>query len=189
MKTVTIEATGTSPLLMHSDKLANPLHPSTKKHKKMTSNKRKTDEDHEAIMLSEWIASLYYDDAVGVHIPAMCLEACLRESAKLRKLGKQFQRGMMVMEDKIKLQYDGPKDIEKLKKDMRFMDVRSVKVQRAKLMRCRPIFNDWSFSCEVAYDESQINDDDMVNVANDAGRLIGLLDYRPRFGRFEVEIK
>ena len=56
METLNVRITGTSPLMMHSDKFANPLLPETKAHKALTAKRKKTDEDHEAIAKSELAA-------------------------------------------------------------------------------------------------------------------------------------
>lgn len=48
--------------MMHSDKLANPLHPATKAHRELTSKRKKVDDDHVAIARSEFIAGVYFDE-------------------------------------------------------------------------------------------------------------------------------
>lgn len=42
MELLTLSIKGTSPLMMHSDKLANPLHPATKAHRELTSKRKKS---------------------------------------------------------------------------------------------------------------------------------------------------
>ena len=179
---------GTSPLLMHSPRYSNPLDPLTKKHKELTSKRKKTDEDQMAIMHSEWLGSLYLDDKGRVVIPGTILEAAMRESGKLDKKGKQIQRGVTVVEDKCPLIYDGPKDIEKLWENEQFRDVRGVRVQQSKIMRCRPCFKDWEVEFSVAYDARQINRSDLISIMDNCGDFIGLCDHRPKFGRFTCEV-
>lgn len=175
-------------MLMHSDRFANPLDPMTKAHKSLTSKRKKTDSDHEDIAKSEWLGALYFDKKLGIHIPGQNIDACLIGGAKLRKQGTNIKRAAMVVEDMVKLEYVGPKDPEKLFEDTRFVDVRGVKVGTAKLMRCRPKFIEWSMSFSVSLDTELLNVDEFVEIARDAGRLIGLGDYRPRFGKFSVEV-
>lgn len=186
MQIIEFNIRGISPLLMHSDQLANPLHPATKAHKELTSKRKKTDADHEDIAKSEWLASLYYDEEIGIHIPGQNLDATMVESAKLQKLGKHVKRAAMVVEDRIPLKFKGPKDPLALFEDKRFVDVRGVKVMAAKLMRCRPIFREWELTFNVQLDEEVMNESEIRKIVSDGGRFIGLCDYRPRFGKFEV---
>ena len=69
MKQLKVKITGVSPLLMHSDRFANPLDKATKAHKELTAKRKKTDADHEAIAKSEWLGSLYWRDDIGPFIP------------------------------------------------------------------------------------------------------------------------
>ena len=65
-------------------------------------------------------------------------------------------------------------------------DIRSVKVGTAKVARCRPIFKDWRATFTVLFEESALQRGDLDMSLRDAGSMIGVGDYRPRFGRFEV---
>lgn len=89
MELVTLRITGTSPLMMHSDRLANPLNPATKAHKELTGKRKKTDDDHLAIARSEFIAGAYYDEKLGFYIPGANFDATFLAGAKLQKLGVQ----------------------------------------------------------------------------------------------------
>lgn len=187
MKHLQVKITGISPLLMHSDRFANPLDPATKAHKELTGKRKKTDADHEAIAKSEWMGSLYHDPAVGPYIPGQNLDATLQEAAKLQKLGKKFKQAVMVIEDQVPLIYTGPREPEALFA-AGFLDVRGVKVAMAKLMRCRPKFNQWAAQFTVAFNEDVLNTEEVLKAINDAGSLIGVCDYRPRFGKFTAEV-
>lgn len=187
MKQIKVTITGISPLLMHSDRFANPLDPMTRAHKKLTSNKKKTDEIHEAIAKSEWMGSIYHSDSTGPYIPGQNLDATIQGAARLNKLGVKFKQAAMVLEDKVVLLYKGPRDKEALF-DAGFADVRGVKVGMAKVMRCRPKFNEWSASFTVGFNEDVLNEEEVVQAIHDGGMLIGTCDYRPRFGKFTAVI-
>lgn len=186
METLNIRITGTSPLLMHSDKFANPLNPDTKAHKELTGKRKKTDDDHEAIAKSEFIGGLYYSKSDGVYIPAQNFDATFLGGAKLQKMGTNWKRGAVVVTDKCILEYDGPKTPEKLWQDAKFVDCRGVKVGMAKIMRYRPIFMSWSTELQVAINPDVMDVREAKKAIEDAGKLIGVCEYRPRFGRFEV---
>jgi hypothetical protein len=188
MQQLKVTIKGLSPLLMHADRLANPLDPVTKAHKAMTVKPKKTDSEHEAIAKSEWLASLYYRDGVGVYIPGQNIDACLKDAAKMQKLGKKFTQAVMVLEDEVPLQYKGPKKPDALFEEG-FVDVRGVKVSQAKVMRYRPKFNEWGAAFTVAFNDDLVNLDALRRAIADAGSLIGLCDYRPRFGKFTAEVQ
>lgn len=186
MELLSLKITGVSPLMMHSDKLANPLDPVTKAHKELTSVRKKSDELHEAIAKSEFIAGSYWTEQDGFYIPGANFDATFWGGAKLSKLGVHWKRGAMVMTDKAKLLFDGPATPEELWEDRRFVDCRGVKVGQAKLMRYRPVFLEWATRLEVAINPDVLDTKEVKKAIDDAGALIGVCEYRPRFGRFGV---
>ena len=188
MESIKVKLTGLSPMMMHSDRYSNPLDPMTKAHKELTGKRKKTDEDHEMILHSEWNGSLYFDDKLGPYVPGINVESMLMEAAKMQKLGKKFKSAIMVLEDRIKVEYQGPRDRKKMFADQRFVDCRSVKVQQARLQRCRPIFHEWELNFTLNFDQSVIDLRDVSKALSDAGQLVGLGDFRPRFGKFAAEI-
>ncbi|WP_306537270.1 hypothetical protein [Geobacter sp.] len=189
MEAIKVKITGIAPLLMHSARSINPLDATVQGHKELTGKRKKDDSDHRAIALSEWHLSLYHDDEHGVYLPGENLEAAIIEAAKLVRTGKKFlQGGVMVREKRLPLQYDGPKDPEELVLQPRFVDLRAVRVQQARVMRCRPIFPEWSCEATVDFNPSTIKRADVVKALIDAGSCIGLGNLRPRYGRFKVEI-
>jgi hypothetical protein len=186
LTTIKVRITGTRPLLMHAAIFADPLNPLTKAHKELTSKRKKTDEDHEAIAKSEWLGGLYIDEQ-GPFIPGVNIEAALVSGGKLSKLGTQLKRSVEIMDEKCHLEYEGPKSAEKLWL-AGFYDARSVKIQTARLVRYRPIFRKWSCVCEIAYDAQTINKEQVIKCLEDGGQYCGVGDYRPKFGRFDVEV-
>ena len=192
MDAMTLKLVGESPILMHSDRFANPLDPRTKAHKALTSKRKKTDEDHESIARSEWMGSLYHDPKLGPYVPTVNVRATLVAGGKLNKLGSAIQRSVLILEDRARLDYKGPREPEKLWETPEFVDARSVVVSNARLMRYRPVFRDWSLQVEVHYAATIINRDELLQCATNAGRFVGLGDFRPEcggmFGRFRVEV-
>lgn len=74
------------------------------------------------------------------------------------------------------------------KKDWDYLDQRRVTVQRAGVTRMRPAFlSGWqaTFDLQVLIPE-YIAPADLLEVISNAGRLVGLADYRPTYGRFQV---
>lgn len=189
MKMLNVTITGTSPLLMHSDRFANPLDPLTKAHKLLTGKRKKTDDDHIAIARSEFIGSCYWRNGVGFYVPGQNLDASLRDGAKLQKLGKAFTRAVQVIENDLVLKEKLPATPDDLWADVDYVDVRGVKVGASKLMRYRPVFRRWSIDATIAIDDRVVDERDVVKALADAGQLVGLGDYRPRFGRFQATVQ
>lgn len=192
MKQVTVSIAGRSPLLMHADTLANPLHPLKKEIAAYTSKRKKTDEDHEMIARLEWTAGMYHDDEVGPYIPGRVIKAALIRAATKTKDGPKVRSGLIVLDDKNRLDYKGPRDFDGLWSSGKHVDMRSVVVQRARTMRCRPVFPEWGATITIAYDESVLDLDDILRFFDTAGQLVGVGDYRPEkggdFGRFDARV-
>lgn len=186
MEHLKIKITGTSPLMMHADTLANPLAAVTKAHKELTSKRKKTDDDHLAIARSEFVAGCYWSAADGFFIPGQNLDATFLGGAKLQKNGVRWKRGALVLENKVKLLHDGPDTPDALWENPAFVDCRGVKVGAAKLMRYRPIFLNWAAELSVTINTEVLDMQEARKAIEDGGALIGTCEYRPRFGRFEV---
>lgn len=179
----TITLTGTAPLLMHNSRLSNPLDPATKALKKVTAKRNKTDEDHEAIARLEFAGGLYLDPDVGPYIPGENIARCLVDGAKLTKMGVKVTRGVFISTDVNPIAYKGPRDEQALW-DAGWRHMASVKVGTSRTMRCRPWFPEWKVQAEGVLDPAVLELDDLAGIADNAGSLIGLGDWRPRFGRF-----
>lgn len=191
---------GIAPALFHSGRTANPLDPIAKEIKRFTSKKKKTDEDLATMAKLEWLAGFYFEkegtfEVKGNEVtiagfgrpnwPSSNIERMLQDAAAKNRLGKQFKAGVTVFDDAF-LIYDGPETIEKLLGDGRFMDTRSAKVQRATVMRTRPIFRNWELKFTVHYQPDVVDVHAIDDAVEIAGKLIGLSDHRPKFGRFQV---
>lgn len=186
MEQLQIRIRGTAPLMMHSDRLANPLLPESKDHKALTGKRKKTDDDHLAIARSEFIAGCYWSSADGLFVPGQNLDATFLAGAKLQKNGVRWKRGALVLENALKLIHDGPKTPEELWESPANVDCRGVKVGTAKIMRYRPIFLEWATEATISFNPDVLDEQEIKKAIEDGGALIGVCEYRPRFGRFEV---
>lgn len=184
-----IKLTGTHTLLMHNAQLSDPLNPFTRRLAEVTSKRKKTEEDHIEMARREWDGGLYYDPEIGPFIPGQNVERALLDSARMNRLGKSIERGVFITTDVIPLDYAGPREIRELRDDASFRHMASVKVGMSRVMRCRPMFREWTLTAEGYLDEEQIELTDLRTIAERAGKLIGLGDWRPRFGRFEATVE
>lgn len=188
---VRLIATGTRPLLIHNVQLASPLNKYAKELKRLNSKRVKTDEDRLEIARVEWEGSLYFDPEVGPYIPGPNVFRSLINGARITKAGKKIERGVVVTELVLPLIYKGPRDLEGLwgNGESEYVDVRTVVVQRAKVDRCRPIFRSWAFEVEVLIDPKVIDLDEFSEVAQNAGVMEGIGDYRLMYGRYDAKVE
>ncbi len=202
-KTFTI--TSLTPMLMHCGQTVDVLNPFAKALKKVSAKRSKTDDDHALMAHIEWWAGLYLDKPANISadlsvsaeagtkivLPAHLLDSVLREGARRSKMGKSAAAGVIVEGDGI-FSHDGPKDLNKLAQDGRFVHRAAVKVGAAKVMRTRPIFTSWSVEFTICFDESIMDLEQIIQSLDNAGKLVGVGDWRPgaprggNFGRFEL---
>jgi hypothetical protein len=187
--TLQFKITGAVPLLLHSGQMADPLNPLAKQMKAVSGKKKKTDADHEEMSRIEFIASLYVDEKGTPCIPGENIEAMLVTYGSSVRQKKHFST--ILSDGTWALEYDGPKSTDGLwSQGARFIDKRAVRVQNARVMRTRPKFRQWSLTFNVSYLPELLNKDAVVLAVETCGRIIGLGDYRPKYGRFHVtEVK
>lgn len=184
-----ITCTGTTPLLMHNARLSNPLDEVAKAMKRISSKRTKTEEDHEELARLEHMGGLYFDSDAGPYLPGQNFERCLVDAARITKSGKKIERGVFVETNVNPVAYRGPRTVEGLWKDDNFRHSASVKIGTNRVTRTRPQFRDWTVDAEGVYDPAVINLEELAEIAGTAGRMIGLGDWRPRFGRFEATVE
>lgn len=188
--------TGVSALLMHNGRLADPLDSYAKELKKLNRPRNKTEEQYEKIERVEYEGSLYFDPEIGIYQPTDNIWACIIHGARKARLGKQAESSILVEgikgngdEASVKLNYKGPNTVQELFANKDFVSRVGIRVQKSRIMRCRPkIPAGWKLRFHVNYDPSVIQEEDVIRAMQDAGALVGLGDWRPRFGRFTVEV-
>lgn len=190
---IRFELTGTTPLLLQSERTANPLEPVVKEIRKYTSKKAKdkTDADHAAVFRLEFEGAFYDGtafDELGPYLPATNIQACVRDAAKHQRKGATVVRSLHVVEEAVKIEYEGPRTIEALWNEQRFVDIRGVRVGRAKVMRCRPIFEEWRAAVTLMYESEMLNRESLIDIVTYAGKYVGLGNFRPTYGRFDANV-
>lgn len=182
-----VQMVGTQPLLMHNVRLADDQSVYTREIGKLTAKRsQKTEEDKKEIDRLSFAGGLYYDDKIGPYLPAENIFRCLMEAGSLTRSGKKIERGLIFGTTRVRLEYDGPRNMESLwgDGDTRWVDRRMVAVQRQRIPRVRPIFPEWSASLGVEIDPAVIDPEEFGDIVVKAGKLIGIGDYRRFYGRF-----
>src|SRR5215831_12973419 len=137
--------TGTSPLLMHNVRLANPDNYWAKEISKITAKRKKTEEDRKEIARLEWLGSLYNDEGRLVY-PITNVRMCFRETAKATRRGKDILRAVNSAHEGLTVPLafnDNEKNPEELWLMEQYRDTTLVAV-RGRTPRTRPIFNPWA---------------------------------------------
>lgn len=178
---IRITLTGTSPLIMHNQRLADPLDAFAKALKVVSGKRIKTDDDHMEMSRLEFEGGLYLDPDFGPYVPGVNIQRSFVEGARLTKRGKDVDRGLLVLDARCPLAYEGVRDVKGLYNDgdPTHVSRMSAKVGQVRVMRTRPIFPEWAVECEAEMDTGQLNFDDLCAIAETAGSLAGIGDYRP----------
>lgn len=190
MKHLKVQWVGTTPLLMHDCKCVNPLHPIATKIKEITSKgKNKTEEDLRLLSDLEFQAGLYWNEQIGVYVPAENIEATICAGARSFRKGQDIQRHVFVTELKIPLDYGENLTLEQLMQNPDYRDVRAVRIKNNRLIRTRPRFERWRLDFVLEYNDVKIDPQIIIRAIDHAGTDVGLCDYRPKYGKFVANIE
>lgn len=186
MKERSYSIRGVAPLVMHNEQLSDPLNKWSRLVAEISKKRKKTEDDLMEMSRREWFGGLYYDDEIGAHVPERCLERMLRDAAAKEKRGKDVQSALIVTEP-AKLVYRGSRKPDEMWESGSFLLRASVGQNGNRIIRSRPIFREWRLFFTVNFDETVLQASDLDRFIEVAGRLVGLLDWRPKHGRFVVE--
>lgn len=167
-----VELTGVRPMLQHSCKA-------------MIDNIDKPAErKKEHIPMEEAEEALYKDAKGNIIVESEAILACLRKVAVNYKIPG---RGKKTFKDFI---YAGvriePFGIPLISKGGWELDLKIVVVNRSRIVRARPRFDDWKLQFNAELVDPIIRGDDLKQFFEDGGKYNGLLDFRPLFGLFEL---
>lgn len=129
--------------------------------------------------------ALYIDDEIGCYIPSKQLRASLVKGAvnfKVKgRMGKTYKdmvnATVEIEPDKIPLD----------KKTFDYNHQEFVKIQRNQILRSRPAFKKgWEAKFTLLVMDDQMQKDILKEIIEYSGKFVGIGDWRPHFGRFEV---
>lgn len=183
---LTYRLTSVAPLIVHNGQLADPLNQFSKQMKKISAKRNKTDADFEQLARLEFQGGLYWSNADGPVLPSDMFDSMALAAAKKFKEGPLAKAGCFCVNTP-RIEYDGPRDREALWDDERFRFVKGVRVGQSRVMRTRPWFQEWSVVVRFNVETNTINPARLDEWLHTAGQIIGLGDWRPQYGRFDVE--
>jgi hypothetical protein len=181
-----VEIAGDGGMVMHNGQTANPLNPYAKAIKQISGKRKKVDADHEAMAEIEWEAGLYLDDDKGVYLPGYVVEACIVNGAKKTKDGQTAKTCLFVDGDAQFFVDSKPVKLDELRGNPKYQLAVPVKVQTSRVMRTRPMFKNWSSKFTLLVMKDVANTVAVKSWVENAGSLVGLCDWRPRYGRFRI---
>lgn len=188
-----VTITGIGPLLQNNPQTVDPFNRYTKMKKPLTSKKAKTEEDLIELGNLDTESKLFFDAKIGVYVPTRWLtEQIVTSAFGIIKVGKDKMRGgIFAMEDKAKLTYDGMnkvKAISDIVYDSQFRHRMILPQQNIRIAKDFPIFNNWSFSTVLEFDDTVVDMTGLTNILKRSAMYVGFGDFRPTFGRAKAEV-
>lgn len=187
MISMSLRFVGTRALLMHHGRLADPDNEVARALRALRRRPQTEAVRAEAQKL-EWLGGLYRGPQGNLVIMEDQVLSAGIEGARFIRREREMRAAVMGESPFWPLEHEGPKDIEQLFSARKFRDVRAVHTPRGRIMRTRPRFDDWAVSPTLLVDENVLDPRDVVAAFESAGSLVGLGDFRPRYGRFHVEL-
>lgn len=221
MKSVTLTLTGTRPLLTANGSSANPLDPYKQQYDRLLARKpnpRTKEVRANPGLMHEWMleeerllaeAAHYYDEEVGIHVPANNLLHMLYESffgygGTTRKGAERLSGVVQCTEPKVPLSHERPYTPQER------VDAGAYRVgmvtNRAlgggKVRAVQAMFLEWSLTLtlcwpDIAEEEGflgknmRLNAETIIESLRRQGQVLGLAAYRksPAFGNFDLEVQ
>jgi len=142
----------------------------------------------------EWRETAYLLDNEIVQPAEHIWQAMIRAAInfKIKGRGKKTYKDLIsstviIEPDLIPYGISLPQEITTDPSQLVYIDVRPVRVQRARILRERlALQKGWSLSFDIFISDDQLPKEAVKAILDYAGQCIGIGDYRPRFGRFIV---
>lgn len=181
---------GTSPLLMNSAD-ADRSSETYRAYALLGKKKGKSLDDEQRLAELEWSLRLYLDAEIGPYVPGINVKELLRSSATKWRKGQEIVRSLAVLDYRIPLLYEGPRDQAGLWENgfSYTTMVANAGAGSGRVPRTRPKFNHWAIAAEIAFDPEDL-DFDFLTVVADRAMKYGLGDGRTiGFGAFTSSLE
>lgn len=191
-------SSGGAPLVMHNERLADPLDPFTRAIAQISANRKKTEAQHEEVSRLEFFGGLYTEPLIAAPdsidgqkpcLPAWNILRCLQDGAKRHKKGIDVLRGVHPIPLTVPLEYEGPTSASALWLAPDFRLRKGVGISGRRVSRTRPQFVNWQAELEVEVDPSIFDLHLLEQCWRDAGKYAGLGEMRPVYGHFNATVK
>ena len=180
MRTIQVEIKGDT-LLQHSPKSMLDIKPTTSKKNKVYDHKEEAEK------------SAYRSKDGSLFIPSQAIFSCILNGSAFKKIGRFSVKSYLAGNMRIEPSHEVPLLDNKGKPITEYeIDLRTVVIQRkSRIVRARPMIQNWSAKFNIIYNEQFITDDEIIKEClSDAGTRVGLLEYRPQlsgsYGTFDI---
>ena len=135
-----------------------------------------------------WLSDIYSGD---VCIPNRVLRRNIEAGARKYKEGPKVREGVSIDQEDVVFEYDRTLGVThtELAQNTRIHLVAPVGIQRKKVVRARPKFDEWACEFIVEVDDTEVEIVHLVRWLEAAGR-IGIGDWKPAsggsYGRYDV---
>ena len=202
MKTLKVKWTGIRPLLMSNPQtvqLSNPYSMTARRvGGEIKAARKKQDEDkmmrlEKEMARNDWEASAYFDDKNNVfYLPDTVIIASIKAGATASKRGRDIDRAVIVNETEVVIGTKKHNSLDAYYDDSAFVLSGPAKIPPktgALVWKCRCMIpTGWTLEFSVDFEESLIEQRTLIEAMKTAGVMCGIGGWRPKFGRFLVEI-
>jgi len=189
-----VKLVGRGPMLMHNGRMANPLCSYVREMKPLTGKRNKTDEDHAKLMQIEARGACWETEKGEMGVPNAAVWATIYNAAKAFKRGEDIKRALLyedVVEPMVVKGQSVACDEYLFGNEQsvtEHIDYRPVRVKAARPMRARPKVEGWESEHTFELLTDVVNERDLEPILERAGRLVGIGDWRPIYGKFTAEV-
>lgn len=142
----------------------------------------------------EWRDYLYVKDGMIVQPSCHFEGAMVKAATGFKVSGKRgktykdlFQANIVIDPTDIPHNIPVPEELDCDADKVLYLDMRPVIIQRSRVVRLRPTFKPgWELSFNINVLDDEIPFQMVSEVLLQAGKAVGIGDYRPKFGRFMV---
>jgi len=183
-----VTISSSAPMLQHNGELVCPTNKWALAMKEITKKRAKTAADLIELARLEYYGGIVLTDEGRPGVPGEWLEACIKEGAKKTKQGKEAT-ATVVVDGIFPLEYKGPQTVEDLWADKsgKFVKSCGARIAQAKVWRTRPMFPVWKLTFCLEYLHDIVDEKTVLDWLETAGRVVGIGDWRPKYGRFVIE--
>lgn len=194
IRQIDVKVTGIQPLLLNNPQTVDRFNKYSKEMAKINAKKtRRTDEDYKDLQDIEVRSKIYWDDEIGIYVPAnWVISALAATSFKKAKISKADVRGsVFVTEAKLPLSYRNQSKVktpDDIVGNPEFRINLNLKQGQVRIIKAAPIFHDWGFKVSLEFDDNLIDLDSLSDIIKHAALYGGFGDFRPTFGRAQAEV-
>lgn len=125
--------------------------------------------------------ALYRDSEKRIYVPSLHVWASIRDASKNFKWKGRLSYWQVVNSSV----FVEPNELVITPQEY-VQFVTGVVINRQRIMKGRPQFNDWTLSFDLVNTEEALSETALKDIVQEAGQRHGIGDWRPRFGTYEI---